>query len=302
MISLQNVDVIADGRSILKPITLEVEQSRTAVIGLNGSGKSTFVRLLNGLQLPSSGTVTVDGLNTQKEGRKVRTRVGFVFQNPDNQIVYPTVREDLAFGLKNLGYIKAEVEAQIADAMQTYKITHLADRLTHQLSGGEKQMVALLGVLIMRPNYIILDEPTNHLDFNTVEGLTQALAEYPGTVITVSHDRSFIGRIADKILEIDGGRVSVYSGTYSEYVWSVENGSFHSGKEPKKKEKKGKEKKNSSPPGNPSVIPLIKPLSCKLALMSRIKIPILINMETNCFFIIESFCLVIVLYLSKPDR
>lgn len=206
MISLQNVDVTADGQAILKEINLDIDQSRIAIIGLNGSGKSTFVRLLNGLQLPSAGTVTVDGLNTQKEGRKVRARVGFVFQNPDNQIVYPTVREDLAFGLKNLGYIKAEVEAQIAEAMQAYRIAHLADRLTHQLSGGEKQMVALLGVLIMRPNYIILDEPTTLLDLKNKRLLMDHVREISQRIIMVTHDLDLVKEF-DRVICFDQGAV-----------------------------------------------------------------------------------------------
>ena len=206
MISLQNVDVTADGQSILQKINLDIDQRRTAIIGLNGSGKSTFVRLLNGLQLPSAGSVTVDGLNTQKEGRKVRARVGFVFQNPDNQIVYPTVREDLAFGLQNLGYIKAEVEAKVAEAMQAYRIAHLADRLTHQLSGGEKQMVALLGVLIMRPNYIILDEPTTLLDLKNKRLLMNHIREISQRIIMVTHDLDLIKEF-DRVICFDQGAV-----------------------------------------------------------------------------------------------
>ena len=206
MISLRKVDVTADRRAILKQITIDIDQSRTAIIGLNGSGKSTFVRLLNGLQLPSTGTVTVDGLNTQKEGRKVRARVGFVFQNPDNQIVYPTVREDLAFGLQNLGYIKAEVDAQISEAMLEYKITHLADRLTHQLSGGEKQMVALLGVLIMRPNYIILDEPTTLLDLRNKQLLMDHIRGISQRIIMVTHDLDLVTEF-DRVICFDQGAV-----------------------------------------------------------------------------------------------
>ncbi len=206
MISLQNVDVTADGQAILEKINLDIDQRRTAIIGLNGSGKSTFVRLLNGLQLPSAGSVTVDGLNTKKEGRKVRARVGFVFQNPDNQIVYPTVREDLAFGLQNLGYIKAEVDAQVAEAMQAYRIAHLADRLTHQLSGGEKQMVALLGVLIMRPNYIILDEPTTLLDLKNKRLLMDHVREISQRIIMVTHDLDLVKEF-DRVICFDQGAV-----------------------------------------------------------------------------------------------
>lgn len=188
MISLKSVDVTLNERNILKEINLNLSEKRIGVIGQNGSGKSTFARLLNGLQIPSSGEVDVDGFNTKTDGRKIRARVGFVFQNPDNQIVYPTVREDLAFGLKNIGYSKTEISEKISHALVEYGIEHLSDRLTHHLSGGEKQMIALVGVLIMRPDYVVLDEPTTLLDLRNKRVLMDHVSELSQRVVMVTHD------------------------------------------------------------------------------------------------------------------
>jgi len=216
MITLQSVDVTLGGRAVLQSISLEMDQSRIGIIGLNGSGKSTFARLLNGLQLPSSGSVSVDGLDTRKDGRKIRSRVGFVFQNPDNQIVYPTVREDLAFGLKNLGYAPAEIKTKIEDALVTYRIDHLADRLTHQLSGGEKQMVALIGVLVMRPEYVILDEPTTLLDLRNKNRLMGIIKSLSQRVVMVTHDLDLLADF-DRVLCFHEGRLHA-DGSPSEVI------------------------------------------------------------------------------------
>lgn len=206
MISVEDADVSLDGRLILSSVSVSLQEKRIGIVGLNGSGKSTFARLLNGLQLPSRGKVEVDGFDTSSDGPKVRARVGFVFQNPDNQIVYPTVREDLEFGLKNLGYSKTEMAAKIDEALSQYKITHLADRLTHHLSGGEKQLVALVGVLIMRPNYIVLDEPTTLLDLKNKRLLMSVLSELSQRIIMTTHDLDLL-KDFDRVLCFHQGQL-----------------------------------------------------------------------------------------------
>ncbi len=216
MISLNSVDVALDERSILSSISLDLEQNRIGIIGQNGSGKSTFARLLNGLQLPTAGEVVVDGYNTKGDGRNVRARVGFVFQNPDNQIVYPNVREDLAFGLKNIGYPKDEIAQKISEALVEYKIEHLADRLTHHLSGGEKQMIALVGVLIMRPNYVVLDEPTTLLDLRNKRILMDHVNELSQRVVLATHDLELLANF-DRVICIHQGKVHI-DGTPDEVV------------------------------------------------------------------------------------
>src|SRR5690606_18082176 len=153
------------------------------VVGANGSGKSTLVRLLNGLALPASGSVRVDGLDTASRTREVRRKVGFVFQNPDNQIIYPVVAEDLAFGLRNLGVPRAEIEARVQAGLDRLGIGHLADRPSHGLSGGEKQMVALAAVLVMEPSVIVFDEPTTLLDLRNRNRLRDIISALPQSAI-----------------------------------------------------------------------------------------------------------------------
>ncbi|MEQ8322957.1 MAG: ATP-binding cassette domain-containing protein [Rhodospirillales bacterium] len=206
MIAFDGVVFSREGRELLRIPALELTERRIGLIGANGAGKSTFSRLLNGLLVPSEGEVTIDGLSTRSDGKKVRRKVGFVFQNPDNQIVMPTVGEDLAFGLKNLGFEKQELARKIDAALAHYGLSDLRDRLTHQLSAGEKQLVAIAGVTVMDPAYIIFDEPTTLLDLGnkkkvmaTIDGLSQ-------NVILVSHDLDLLGSF-DRVICLHDGKV-----------------------------------------------------------------------------------------------
>lgn len=206
MIKLSSVNVNAEDVRILQDINVELSQKRIGIIGLNGSGKSTFSRLLNGLQLPSSGSVIVDDFDTKKDARNVRRKVGFVFQNPENQIVYPTVKEDLAFGLKNLKVAKGAAEILVSSALEKYDLVHLADRFTHRLSGGEMQMIALIGVMIMTPEYIVFDEPTTLLDLKNTRRLMSAILDLDQSVFLVTHDLELVSDF-DRILCFHNGKV-----------------------------------------------------------------------------------------------
>jgi biotin transport system ATP-binding protein len=208
MISLQNVDVRFGARCVLEDITLTLDQKRIGIVGANGSGKSTLARLLNGLQEPTSGNVTVDGLDTDKQGRKVRRLVGFVFQNPDNQIVYPVVEEDLAFGLKGLKLPKAEIDQRIDDILARYDLSDYRTAPSHHLSGGQKQLLAISGVLIMEPRYIVFDEPTTLLDLRNRNRVARAIDDLAQSVITVSHDLDLIANY-DRVLVIEDGKIAI---------------------------------------------------------------------------------------------
>lgn len=203
MIRFRDVSVKKGGQTILSGIDLTLSQRRIGVIGRNGSGKSTFARLLNGLETPTDGAVTLDG---QTGGKALRRHVGFVFQNPDNQIVYPIVHEDLEFGLKNLGLGKDEMRARIDAVLNRFQLRHLRNRLTHQLSGGEKQMIALAGVLVMRPRLIVLDEPTTLLDLWNKRRFMAAIRDLEQHVVLVSHDLDLLDGF-DRVLHIDDGQV-----------------------------------------------------------------------------------------------
>lgn len=190
----------------LHDITLRLTERRIAILGANGSGKSTFARLLNALLIPETGSVRIDGLDTRAEARAVRRRVGFVFQNPDNQIVMPTVEEDVAFGLRNLKLPRATVAERVTRALERYGIDGLRDRSAHLLSGGEKQLLAIAGVLAMTPEIVVFDEPTTLLDLRNKRRIAAAIQGLAERAVVVSHDLPFIADF-DRAIVFDGGRV-----------------------------------------------------------------------------------------------
>ncbi|MBR9842324.1 MAG: ATP-binding cassette domain-containing protein, partial [Rhodobacteraceae bacterium] len=193
-------------RTVLQDISLSLTERRIGIIGANGSGKSSFARLLNGLVLPTSGTVKIDGLDTSTKGKEVRRKVGFVFQNPDNQIVFPTVAEDLAFGMKNLRLPKDEIARKTDAVLARYDMTDLRDHPAHLLSGGQKQLLAISGVLVMEPAYLVLDEPTTLLDLRNTRRIASALEALEQTVILATHDLDLLSDF-DRVLVFDETRI-----------------------------------------------------------------------------------------------
>ena len=207
-IALENVVVARDGRRVLDIAGLTLAERRIGIVGLNGSGKSTLLKLIDGLVLPSEGHVTVDGLSTATDGAAIRRRVGFVFQNPDNQVVFPIVADDLAFGLKNSGLAKAEIPARAQAALDWLGIGHLAKRRIHELSGGEKQLVALAGVIAVEPATILFDEPTTLLDLRNRDRFVAVLAGLPQQTIIASHDLDLIAT-CERVIVIHEACVAV---------------------------------------------------------------------------------------------
>ncbi|WP_294645046.1 energy-coupling factor ABC transporter ATP-binding protein [uncultured Aureimonas sp.] len=207
MIEFEGVTLRRGERQVLDRLDLSLTERRIGVIGANGSGKSSFARLLNGLLLPTGGTVRVFGIDTASDARAVRRRVGFVFQNPENQIVYPTVGEDIAFGLKPLKLGRQETAERIAAALADAGLAGFDDRLTHELSGGERQMVALAGVMVLRPDILVLDEPTTLLDLrNKRRAMTRVEALDP-SVVMVTHDLDLLAGF-DRVLVFEAGRLA----------------------------------------------------------------------------------------------
>ena len=206
MIELKNVCVEAGGHKILDNLNLKLAEKRIAIIGANGSGKSTFLRLLNGLRLPTSGEVLVDSLDSRKYGKDIRRKVGFVFQNPDNQIVMPVVEEDLAFGLKNIGVEKAEISRRIDYVLDRFNLQAARLQSVQSLSGGQRQLVALCGVIVMEPEVIIFDEPTTQLDLSNKRKMTETIFGLFQQVIVVSHDLDMLKNF-DRVIVIDHGKV-----------------------------------------------------------------------------------------------
>ena len=198
---------------VLDSINLDVDRGEfVAVLGHNGSGKSTFAKLLNAILLPTVGEVCVDGIDTRQQDKllEVRRRVGMVFQNPDNQIVATVVEEDVAFALENLGLPSDEIRRRVDDALAAVDMSEYAGHPPHRLSGGQKQRVAIAGVIAMRPECIVLDEPTAMLDprgRREVMSTLDALNKNHGvTVILVTHYMDEAAR-AGRVVVMDEGKI-----------------------------------------------------------------------------------------------
>lgn len=201
---LDGVGVTVDDRVLLDDVTLELTAPRIAVIGANGSGKSTFARLLNGLMTPTTGTVTVHGLDALRERTAVRRRVGFVFTDPDAQILMPTPVEDLALSLR--GRPRDEIAARVQETLERHGLGAHADIPASSLSGGQKQMLALAAVLLAEPALIVADEPTTLLDLRNARHIGDLLLSQEAQVLIVTHDLELAARCDTAVL-FDGGRV-----------------------------------------------------------------------------------------------
>ena len=204
-----------DGPEAVDHVTLSIPRgSFVAVLGHNGSGKSTLAKLMNALYLPAEGRVLVCGLDTAQEEHlwDVRKHAGMVFQNPDNQIVATVVREDVAFGLENLGVPQPEMLPRIDEALNAVKMTEYAAAAPHMLSGGQKQRVAVAGVLAMRPEVMILDEATAMLDPSGREevlGTVRKLNREKGiTVVWITHFMEEAA-LADRVVVLDHGQIAL---------------------------------------------------------------------------------------------
>lgn len=204
-----------DARPAVSHVTLEVERgSFVAVLGHNGSGKSTLAKLMNALFLPTEGRVLVCGMDTLTEERvwNIRRHAGMVFQNPDNQIVANVVREDVAFGLENLGVPQDEMVRRVEAALSAVRMSEFAETAPHMLSGGQKQRVAIAGALAMEPELIIMDEATAMLD---PSGRAEVLAtvrklnrEKGMTVVWITHFMEEAA-VADRLIVMNDGSVAL---------------------------------------------------------------------------------------------
>ncbi|MCP4679691.1 MAG: ABC transporter ATP-binding protein [Deltaproteobacteria bacterium] len=184
---------------------------RVSIVGPNGAGKSTLLKLFVGLLQPTSGEVLAFGQPraSEKDFHEVRRRIGYVFQDPDDQLFCPTVVEDIAFGPLNLGKSRSEALAIVDDVLSRIGLMHLRDRITHRLSGGEKRLVTLATVLAMDPEVLLLDEPTNALDPDNEARLTEILQDLPQACVLISHDFAFRSKITGKSYKLAAGTLSV---------------------------------------------------------------------------------------------
>ena len=191
---------------ILEETSLVLTEQRVALIGPNGSGKSTLARLVNGLVGATTGRVLVDGLDVAREGRAVRRRVGFAFTDPAAQLVMPTAAEDIALSLRRTHRDKTERRRAALDILAGYGLEGLGDRSVHGLSGGQRQLLALAGVLATGPDILVADEPTTLLDLANSRRIGDLLFSLPQQLVLVTHDLDLAAR-CDRALVVDGGRV-----------------------------------------------------------------------------------------------
>ena len=211
LIEFRGAAVAYDDEQILAPLTVSLSEQRIGIIGSNGSGKSTTVRLINGLVEPTSGQVLYDGLTPDKRGKDIRKRVGFVFSDAESQIVMPRVSDDVAFSLRRFKLPREEVKRRVAEALERFELTDRAENSPHTLSGGEKQMLALASVLVIEPDTIIADEPTTLLDLRNRRRIVRELMSLDQQLIVVTHDLEML-RGFDRVLVIDDGALA-YDGT-----------------------------------------------------------------------------------------
>jgi biotin transport system ATP-binding protein len=200
------VDGHAAPKTLLEELSLDLTEQRIGVIGANGSGKSTLLRLLNGLVAPSAGSVTVGGRDTVRAVRDVRRRVGFVFTDPLSQLVMPTGREDVELSLRRSVRNAKERRSQAEAVLDRFGLLPLADQSIYELSGGERQLLALAAVLAVEPEVLVLDEPSTLLDLRNRELLRRTLAGLSQQVILSTHDLE-LAQDLERVLVVDAGRV-----------------------------------------------------------------------------------------------
>ena len=212
---------------VLEDVNITIGEGEfVAVLGHNGSGKSTFAKHCNAVLLPRTGTVTVDGMNTKDEDKlfEIRQCAGMVFQNPDNQIVATVVEEDVAFAPENLGVEPAEIRRRVDEALKAVGMYEYRESTPHQLSGGQKQRVAIAGIIAMQPRCILLDEPTAMLDpigrQEVLSAVHKLNREKGITVVLITHHMNEAEE-ADRVIVMDDGRIAL-DGTPKEVFTQVE--------------------------------------------------------------------------------
>lgn len=216
LIEFRKAAVTYDGEPVLQPLTVSLAEQRIGIIGSNGSGKSTTVRMINGLIEPTSGEVLYDGLSPQSDGKEIRKRVGFVFSDAESQIVMPRVADDVAFSLRRFKLQRGEVRRRVTEALDRFELADRAEHSPHTLSGGEKQMLALASVLVIQPDTIIADEPTTLLDLRNRRRIVRELLALQQQLIVVTHDLEML-REFERVLVIDDGSL-VFDGAPSDAI------------------------------------------------------------------------------------
>lgn len=205
-IEIVSASVQLGDRSVLSGLNLHLTERRIGILGRNGSGKTTLLRLIAGLIAPQSGMVRVDGFDPFTDRRSALAGIGILFQNPDHQILFPTVEEELAFGLAQQGLSQAEALARANAALVSDARAHWAKAPVTSLSQGQRHYLCLMSILLMAPRTILLDEPLAGLDLPTQARLARLFAHLPQRLVTITHDPASV-RDCDRVLWLDTGRI-----------------------------------------------------------------------------------------------
>ncbi|MBB3992561.1 biotin transport system ATP-binding protein [Sulfitobacter undariae] len=208
LLRLDVVDLRIDGRDVLRGITCVSDARRIAVLGRNGSGKTTLARVMAGLKAPTGGTVHIAGVDVARDRRGALGAVGILFQNPDHQIIFPTVGEELSFGLSQMGMTKVAVTDRVEQVLAQFGKSAWHDAAIYQLSQGQRQLVCLMAILAMAPKVIILDEPFAGLDIPTMMHLSRVLESTDAALVHITHDPRIVAHY-DHVLWIEGGAVQM---------------------------------------------------------------------------------------------
>ena len=205
-VSFGNVTLVRGANAVFAGLTCELQERRIGLIGNNGSGKSSFLRLCNGLLLPDTGQVSVCGLETRASRKQLPEIAGFLFQNPDHQIIFPTVGEEIGFGLRERAMVAGDVRAAVAQCLDEHGCADWMDRPVHELSDGQKQLVCIMAVTIVAPKLLLLDEPFASLDLPTRHDLMHRLDAMPQQIIMASHDLDLLAGF-DRLLWFEERRI-----------------------------------------------------------------------------------------------
>ncbi|KPQ08232.1 MAG: biotin transport system ATP-binding protein [Rhodobacteraceae bacterium HLUCCA12] len=205
-IELSDVTFSRDGRVVIDAVTLSLSERRIGIVGRNGSGKSTLLRLIAGLQAPDRGQIRVAGVDVMSDRKAAIRALGILFQNPDHQIIFPTVEEEIAFGLTQLGATRGAARARARAVLQAHGRADWADRSTHTLSQGQRHYLCLMAVLAMEPAAILMDEPFTGLDLPTTMQLNRILADLDQQLVVVTHAPALLEGF-DRVLWLDEGRL-----------------------------------------------------------------------------------------------
>ncbi|WP_171043069.1 energy-coupling factor ABC transporter ATP-binding protein [Maritimibacter alexandrii] len=203
---LEDVSVRLGDVDVLSAISLRVQERRVGIVGRNGSGKTTLARIIAGLQAPTRGSARIDGDDMARDRKAALRAVGILFQNPDHQIIFPTVDEEIAFGLMQLGHDRDAAARETSAILSRFGKSGWHGAATHSLSQGQKQLVCLMAVLAMRPRLIVLDEPYSGLDIPTRMQLVRYVDAVEASVVQITHDPDHV-RAFDRVIWLDEGSV-----------------------------------------------------------------------------------------------